>query len=144
MVICSVMDVNTEFSGPALLALVSSVITAIAAFLPWMTAEPVAGPADVEAATMGIETLGLLTVLIAVVAILIVLLVEFESRETLSVSVIGAIVSFVSLWKITEISGAVSPGFGLYLTVFGGIGLLVAGLWGYQDTRREPSAGAAS
>lgn len=135
---------STEFCEPALLGLVSAVVTVIAAVLPWMTAEPAAGPVDVEASTMGVESLGLLTVLLAVVVIGIVLLLGFESRETLSVSLIGALVLVVSLWKLSDISGAVSSGLGLYLTVLGGIGLLIACLWGYQDTSAESSAGAAS
>lgn len=135
------MDASTDFSRPALAGLVSAALVVVAAFLPWMSPEAAGGPVDVDASTTGIETLGLLTLLLAIVAVGIVFRRGFEDKAALSVGGVGALVAMVGLWKISDLGGAVSPELGLYLTVLGGVGLLATGLWGYQST--DSSEGAS-
>lgn len=135
------MDLNTDFSGAEMLGLVSAVVVGIAAFLPWITAGVEAGPVDVSASSTGIEGLGLLTLLLAIIAVGVILVLRWEDFGTVVTGIVGVVVTVVALWKIVDIDGAVAPGIGLYLTVLGGIGLVVAGAWGYQDessTRESP------
>lgn len=127
------MDLNTDFSKAEGLGLVSALVIGIAAFLPWITAGVEAGPIDVSASSTGIEGLGLLTLILAVVAVAIVLVMSFESQGSVATGIVGVLIGIVALWKIVDISGAASPGIGLYLTVLGGLGLVVAGIWGYQS-----------
>lgn len=131
------MDLNTDLSTAEVIGLVSAIVAGIAAFLPWVTAGVEAGPVAVSASSTGIEGLGLLTLVLAVVAVAIVLLMGFDGQGSMATAVVGVIVGIVALWKIVDISGAASPGVGLYLTVLGGVGLLVAGIWGYQSRSQE-------
>lgn len=127
------MDVNTDFSTPEMLGLVSAIVAGIAAFLPWVTAGVEAGPVDVSASNTGIEGLGVLTLILAIIAVGTILATSWEDLGTAATGIIGGVVAVVAIWKIVDINGAASPGLGLYLTVLGGIGLLVAGIWGYQS-----------
>lgn len=126
------MDLHTDFSTAEVLGLISAIVAGIAAFLPWMTAGVEAGPIDVSASSTGIEGLGLVTLVLAVVAVAIVLVMSFEAQGSIATGIVGGLIGIVALWKIVDVSGAASPGIGLYLTVLGGLGLLVAGIWGYQ------------
>lgn len=86
-----------------------------------------------SASSTGIVGLGLLTLVLAVVGIGIVLTMGVEEQGSVVTAIVGVIIGIVALWKIVDFSGAASPGIGLYLTVVGGLGLLVAGIWGYQS-----------
>lgn len=127
------MNLNTDFSRAEVLGLVSAIVAGIATFLPWVTAGVEAGPVDVSASSTGIEGLGLLTLVLAVVAVAVVLLMSWEEQASLATGIVGVIIGVVAIWKIIDINGAASPGIGLYLTVLGGLGLVVAGIWGYQS-----------
>lgn len=92
---------------------------------------------DVSASSTGIEGIGLLTLVLAIVAVAIVLVLSFEAKESVATGIVGAVIGIVALWKIVDVGGAASPGVGLYLTVLGGLGLVVVGIWGYQSDSRE-------
>lgn len=127
------MDLNTDFPTAEVLGLISAIVAGFATFLPWVTTGVEAGPVDVSASNRGIEWLGLLTLILAVVAVAIVLVMSFEAQGSVLTGIVGIIIGAVALWKLVDISGATSPGAGLYLTVLGGVGLAVAGIWGYQS-----------
>lgn len=131
------MDLNTDLSSAELLGVASAIVAGIAAFLPWVTAGVEAGPVDVSATSTGIEGLGLVTLVLAVVAVAIVFVMRFEAQEPAVTGSLGVIVGVVGIWKIVDINGAASPGVGLYITVIGGLGLLLAGIWGYQSRSRS-------
>lgn len=131
------MDLNTDFSTAEVIGIVSAIVAGIAAFLPWVTAGMEAGPVSVSASGTGIEGLGLLTLVLAVAAVAIILLGSFDGQGSIATAIVGVIIGIVALWKIVDISGAASPGVGLYLTVLGGLGLVAAGIWGYQSDFRE-------
>lgn len=133
------MDVTIDFSPPEMLGLVSAVVAGIAAFLPWVTAGVEAGPVEVSASNTGIEGLGVLTLVLAIIAVGTILAMSWEDQGTVATGIIGVVVALVAIWKIVDINGAASPGMGLYLTVLGGIGLVVAGVWGYQSAPTEDS-----
>lgn len=134
------VEMNTDFTGAETLAVASAVVTGIAAFLPWVTASVQAGPVDVSTSATGIEGLGILTLLLAVVALGTVVLLDGDGWETVATAVVGLVVFLFGVWKILDLGGAASPGVGLYLTVIGGIGLAIAGLWGHRarSTRATP------
>lgn len=125
---------DQAFTNSDVLAIVRGVITGIAAFLPWVTGGVQAGPVEVEAATTGIEGLGIITLLLGVFAILTPIVLDGNGRVAGGISVIGLIIVLVALWKFIDLGGAVSPGFGLYLTMLGGIGILLSGLWSHRFT----------
>lgn len=131
------MEIDTEFSSPEMLGLLSAVVAGLAAFLPWVTTGVDAGPVDVNTSSTGIEGLGLLTLALAIVAIGVILIMDWEGQGTVGTGIIGAVVTIVAVWKVVDIDGAVSPGIGLYLTVVAGLGLVVAGAWGYQTASTE-------
>lgn len=127
------MDLNTDLSTAEGVGLISAIVAGIAAFLPWVTAGVEAGFVDVSASSTGIEGLGLLTLVLAVVGIGIVLTMGIEEKGSIASAIVGMIIGILALWKIVDINGAASPGVGLYLTVLGGLGLAVAGFWGYRS-----------
>ncbi|MFB6360507.1 MAG: hypothetical protein ABEH59_04210 [Halobacteriales archaeon] len=131
------MVLNADFSAPEWLALVGAIVAGIAAFLPWVTAGIQAGPLELSASSTGIEGLGVLTLVLAVAGIGLALTMSVEERGAVLTGIVGVVIGAVAVWKITDISGAASPGVGLYLTVIGGLGLLVAGVWGHQFADRE-------
>lgn len=133
------MDLKTEFSPAEILGLISAVVTGIAAFLPWVTAGMQVGPVDVSTSSTGIEGLGLLTLVLAIVAVAIVITIRFEAQAAIATGIVGAIIGIVALWKIVDLNDAVAPGIGLYLTLLGGLGLLVAGIWGHQSESEAPN-----
>lgn len=123
------MDLDTEFSGREVGVLVSAVLTAIAAFLPWVVAGAEAGPVEVSATSSGIEGLGLLTLLIAIIVAGIIITRKFYDREVIAVSAGGLLIVLVAGWKIVDLAGPADPGNGLYLTLLGGAGIVAAGVW---------------
>ncbi len=137
------MDVDADFSGAELLALGGAGVTAIAAFLPWVTAGVEAGPVDVSASATGIEGLGVITLILAVVVVAAVVALDWDSRGTFVVAVAGLVVVIVGLGEILDLEGAASPGIGLYLTVLGGIAALAAGAWGHRTESTDATAGTA-
>lgn len=126
------MDLNTDLSTAAVLGRISAVVAGIAAFLPWVTAGLEAGPLELNASSTGIEGLGLLTLLLAVAVVGIVLTLGIEEQGSVVTSIVGVGIGAIALWKILAISGAASPGNGLYLTILGDFGLLAAGIGGNQ------------
>lgn len=133
---------DTDFTDTEKLGLAGAVLTGIAAFLPWVTAGVQAGPVDVDTSASGIEGLGILTLLLAVLAVATVMVLNEKRRDSIVLAASGIVVMLVGLWKILSLGGAASPGIGLYLTVLGGAGILVAGLWDYRatSTRSTPEA----
>ncbi|MFB6187709.1 MAG: hypothetical protein ABEI86_12695 [Halobacteriaceae archaeon] len=136
------MDLQSDYTGSELLGLVSAVVTVIAAFLPWITAGVEAGPVNIQTSNTGIEGLGIITLVLAVIAIGSILVLRWENRGAIITGISGLVVAIISLWKFVDISGVVSPGIGLYLTLISGIGILVAGGWGYQAGSNQDSAEA--
>lgn len=135
------MEMNADLSGAEILVLASAVLAVLAAFLPWVTAGVQAGPVDVTAST-GIEGLGVLTVLLAVIAIGGVLVGHGARWAAVVTTAAGLAVFLVGGWKILDLGGVASPGIGLYLTLVGGLGIAIGGLWShrYRSTRSTPGA----
>lgn len=81
----------------------------------------------------GIEGLGQPTLVLAAVAGAIVLPTDGEEQGPVTTGIVRVIIGVVGRWTIIDIDGVVSSGIGRYLTVFGGLGLVVAGIGGYQS-----------
>lgn len=92
---------------------------------------------EVNTSSTGIEGLGLPTLVLAVVAGAIVLPMDGEEQGPVTTGIVGVISGVVGRWKRIDIDGAVSPGIGRCLSVFGGLGLVVAGIEEYQSESEE-------
>lgn len=132
------MTFSSRFSRPGLVGLVSAVLAAFGAVFPWITAE-IAG----RAASTGIDAFDILSLGFAIVAIGLVLLGGFESREPIGIIGYGLVIAGIGLWQLFVLGGTADPGFGLYLTLIGAVGLLAAGLWGYQAELTRPAGATA-
>lgn len=102
-------------------ALAGAAITAIGAFLPWYTVLGVS--------VMGVEGDGLITLAIAILIGGLVLVRDWTARIMLVSGIGGLIITFVGLYHLTNVSGS-----GVYLTIVGGIVILVAVGIGYRST----------
>jgi hypothetical protein len=136
------VDIDVDLTAPELLGVVSAAVIALAAFLPWMrdifhglTANP---------SMVSIEGLGQLTLLLGLVAVAAVLLFEWDDRGAYVLLATGLLAEVVAVWQFTTIDSPAVPVEGLYLTLFAGLGLLVAGAAGYltpypYDVSRHPA-----
>jgi len=122
------MDVTREFSGPQVLGLVGAAVATVAAFLPWVTAAIDAGPIGSAVVATGIEGIGVLTLLLAAIAGLVILIPEMGSDGPVASGLAGMAVAIVGIRVIIALPAPASPGTGLYLTVAGGLALVIGGL----------------
>lgn len=124
------MALNTDPSKPELVAGVGALLAVVGAFLPWITTGVEAGPVDVSTAVTGVETVGVVTLVLAL-AVLALLLFVTDDRLPAVTAVVGLVVGLVALWKYVDLGGAAGPGLGLYLTVLAGLVMFVGGGWGH-------------
>lgn len=128
------MSTSRDIETTDALAVGGAVVTIIGAFLPWVTAGASVGPVDVSTSVPGIEmTLGLLTVVLAVVAVGIVFALGWDDTGAAAVAIAGLVVVLAGVLKLLDLGGIASAGIGLYLAILGGLGILVAGVMGYQS-----------
>jgi hypothetical protein len=116
------------------IALGGGVLTAIAALLPWVSAG--------RLTVTGIDGDGTLTLIFGVAAVAVVLYRDWETVDTLGVGLLGVLTVLIagnvysSLSSMGGVSSEIleiSAGFGLHLTLLGGILLVVAGAQGYRN-----------
>ena len=96
------------------IALISTLVIAIAAFLPWVSSE------EFDLSKQGIEGDGLITLVLAVVAFFLILINKFKAYIPLVLLAVIAVIG-VRDWYVTantDVSGIVlNVETGLYLTV---------------------------
>lgn len=132
------MAFSRGFSRPRAVGLVSAVLTVIGTVLPWVTAGLERGPLPGEASADAVG-LAILTLLFSIIALALVLFGGSESREPVGIIGYGLVIGGIGLWQLLVLGGTGTPGVGLYLTLVGGVGLLGAGVWGYQSELTEPT-----
>lgn len=125
------MDIDVDRSPPVLLGLAGAAVTVVAAFLPWVTTSAPAGPVEAGGTAMGIEGVGLATLLLGLVVGGVLVLLDWDATTLVVTAVVGLLVAGVAGWKLLSLDGVASPGVGLYLTVLAGLVVLASGLWGW-------------
>lgn len=126
------MALDTNPTRPELVAGGSAALAIVGAFLPWVTAGVQAGPVDVSASVTGIETVGVVSLVLAI-AVLALLLVVTTDHQPAATAAGGLLIALVALWKLVDLGGAAEPGIGLYLTLVAGLGVLVGGAWAHAE-----------
>ncbi|ELY96205.1 hypothetical protein C483_00225 [Natrialba hulunbeirensis JCM 10989] len=109
------IDIETEYKG----ILLTAVIAISGAFLPWYTI--------LGTSIRGFEGDGMISLIVAAIVLAIVWFSNNEKRLLLAGIIGGAIITFVGMYHITGVSAM-----GVYVTVFAGLGMLVAGGSGYR------------
>jgi hypothetical protein len=130
------MDVESSFSVPEVLGLFGATLAGIATVVPWVTATVGTGSVRTIVLTTGIEGIGIPTLLLALLAAVAILTPGLGPERAVATALVGVAVAAVGIVGIIRISQAVSstvvsPGVGLYLTVAGGLVLVVGGLLEY-------------
>lgn len=128
------MSSSRDIGTTDALAVGGAVVTVVGAFLPWVTAGASVGPVEVSTSVPGIDmTLGLLTVVLAVIVVGVVLGLGWDETGAAAVTVAGLVVVAAGVLKLLDLGGIASAGIGLYLAILGGLGILAAGVMGYQS-----------
>jgi len=137
------MDVESSFSVPEVLGLLGATLAGVATVVPWVTATVGAGPVRTVVLTTGIQGIGIPTLLLAILAAVAILTPGLGPERAVATALVGvamAAVGVVGIVRISSVvsSGVVSPGIGLYLTVAGGLALLIGGLLEYVSVSTSP------
>ncbi|ADD05200.1 uncharacterized protein Nmag_1624 [Natrialba magadii ATCC 43099] len=109
------VDIDTEYKG----ILLTAVVAIAGAFLPWYTI--------LGTSVLGFEGDGVISLIVAALVLAIVWFSDNEKRLMLVGIIGGAIITFVGFYHVTGVSAM-----GVYVTVFAGLGMLIAGGSGYR------------
>jgi vacuolar-type H+-ATPase subunit I/STV1 len=128
-----------ELTTGETVTVVGGLLVVIGAFLPWVST-PVVSPA-------GIDGDGVYSLAFGILALAVVLFRRWERLDAAGVALFGVLTLAVGLNTFTSLSGQIAgtisfsltPGIGLYMTLFGGL-VLLAGP-GYSLLRSEFGAG---
>ncbi len=127
-----------RFNRSEQIALGSATVAALGAFLPWVTVSILGRSATVS----GIDGDGVFTLVMTVAAGILVLVRSWDRINKIAITGLGVLTAGFAVMYIVdpafgfEGSGpmaeaaqeALSPGMGLYVTLLGGVGLVVAGV----------------
>ncbi|PSQ27537.1 hypothetical protein BRD09_08435 [Halobacteriales archaeon SW_10_68_16] len=133
------MDIETDFSGPAVIALVGAVLAGVGAVVPWVTAAIDIGPVGSTVVVGGLDAAGPLTLVLAAIAALVVLTPGFGRDGPVATGIVGVAIVVVGSRGFLAVPGFAAPGVGLYLTIGGGIVLAIGGLLDYV-ARADPGS----
>lgn len=120
-----------------MISLVSSIILAVAAFLPWgvlqaTTISGINGNGD-----------GLITIAIAVLVFLALFIKRIPIAVTLVLGLIGltvSIVTFIQIGNAANQTGA-EIGIGIYLSILAALGIVIGTVYYWKCIRKEPLTG---
>jgi len=127
--------------GSAKVALAGGALTAVGSVLPWANA--------LGNTVSGLDGDGVITLFLGVIVAVVALVVNWNRLAKGGSAAIGGIsvvIAFNAYSNLTNASGfgasLVSPGYGLYLTILGGLVVVVGALLGYTSFDGEPDANA--
>ncbi len=134
------MDVEREFAGPEVIGLLGAILAGVGAVVPWVTAAVDVGPVDTTVVVSGLDAAGLLTLVLAGIAAVVVLTPDVGRDGPVATGIVGVALVLVGLRGFVAVPGLAAPGIGLYLTVAGGLALVIGGLLDYVARTDSPAA----
>lgn len=122
--------------------LAGAVVTVLGTFLPWATV----GALSVS----GVDGDGVIALVLAAAAAGVILVRDWETTDQLAVAAIGVVCLLVGLGAWGNVSSMgngfinVTPGIGLFVTMFGSAMLIAGGVVGYRnEDEADESVGEA-
>jgi hypothetical protein len=133
-----------EYSQNELISVGGATLSAISAFLPWITVSLGGMSTSQNGMDVAATLNGTVVLVLAAIVVGIVVARDWEQSDAGAVAALGLITTLIGGMYVMDPASAanasgglasslISPGFGLYVTVLGGLGILVGGALGYQD-----------
>lgn len=132
------------YSQNELIAVGGATLSAISAFLPWITVSLGGMSTSQNGMDVAATLDGTIVLILAAIVVGIVVVRDWEQSDAGAVGAIGLVTTIIGGMYVMDPASAanasgelasslISPGFGLYVTVIGGLGMLIGGALGYQD-----------
>lgn len=134
------MDIHRNYSAIELFGLVGAVLAGVAPFLPWVTVTIAPGPISFAVTTTGLQGVGVFTLPLSIIAALVILTFGLDPDQAVTTGIVGVAIVLAAVRVLVALSPPIAPGVGLYLTIVGGLVLVIAGLVGYfPESAPEPT-----
>lgn len=128
------MNVRRTSTAATVVSLLSSLVVVVGAFLPWVKVGPDAGPAIpaiyIAGMDSGMEVWGQVVVPAVLLSATAILYFDYGKNTALLTLLVGGLTVAASLNYVFVYSGYLGtfvPAVGVYLTLTGGIGLVLGG-----------------
>ena len=123
------------------------ILTAVGSLLPWVT---VSALGILSVSKLGVEGDGIFTLILGIIVLLGIFVFKKPAFEKFGLIILGIIITILSAYYITTISGEVAkllgvagagglisagPSIGLYVTLIGGVLTLISGILAFKPLK---------